>query len=131
MGVFWKAQSTIIIGELAQTEEQYDLFNQARNKPHALDDSIIDRAVKTYEEQLTFIPLHEKQFNWWLSENLTDAQQYQVGDLKNKLPMLQEKTEQLLALLVELRKGTINRILEMDDEELGRKVLSGEIPPPF
>ena len=80
---------------------------------------------------MAFIPLHEKQLNWWLSEGLTDAQRYQVKDLKNKLPVLQKKTEQLLALVAELRKGTIDRILEMDDAELGRKVLSGEIKRPF
>ncbi len=125
------AYTEIIIGELTQTEEQYETFVQASSKPHVLDDSIVNRAIKAYEEQLTFIPLHEKQLNWWLSEDLTDAQRYQVKDLKNKLPVLQEKTEQLLALLTELRKGTLDRILEMDDEELGRKVLSGEIKRPF
>ncbi len=68
---------------------------------------------------------------WWLAEDLSDAQRYQVEDLKGKLPTLQKKTEQILALLAELRKGTINRILEMDDAELGRKTLSGETERPF
>ncbi len=124
---FLPAYTEIIIGELTQTEEQYETFAQARSKPHVLDDSIVDRAIKAYEEQLTFSPLHEKQLNWWLSEDLTDAQRYQVADLKSKLPILREKTEQLLLLLAELREGTINRILEMSDEEVGRKVLSGEL----
>jgi len=67
-----------------------------------LDDATIDRAIRLYEEQLTFIPLHEKQLNWWLSEDLSDAQQIQVRELKKKLTLLQEKTEQLLRLLAEL-----------------------------
>jgi transposase-like protein len=128
---FLPIYTELIIGELAQTQEQYETFSAARDKPHVLDDTIIDRAVKAYEEQLTFIPLHEKQLNWWLSESLSDAQQFQVKDLKKKLSVLQETTEQLLTLLAELRKGTIDRILGMDDEELGRKILSGEIKPPF
>lgn len=120
-----------IVGMREQTEEQYALFAEAQHKPHVLDDEIVDRAIQMYEEQLTFIPLHEKQLGWWLSEELTEAQRYQVEDLKKKLPAIKEKTEQLLALLAELREGTINRILEMDDEELGRKFLRGEIKPPF
>jgi len=35
--------------------------------------------------------------------------------------------EELLALLAELKKGIIDRILEMTDEELGCKFLRGEL----
>ena len=124
---FLPAYTEIIMGELAQTEEQYASFAAAKHKPHVLDDALVDRAVKLYEDQLSFIPLHEKQLNWWLSENITDAQRYQVEDLLAKLPLLREKTEELLVLLAELKKGTIDRILEMSDEELGWKVLRGEL----
>ena len=92
-----------------------------------LDDAIVNRAVKLYEDHLSLIPLHEQQLNWWLSENITDAQRYQVEDLLAKLPTLREKTEELLALLAELKQGTIDRILEMSDEELGWKFLRGEL----
>ena len=124
---FLPTYTELIMGELAQTEEQYASFAAAKHKPHVLDDAIVDRAVKLYEDQLSFIPLHEKQLNWWLSENITDAQRYQVEDLLAKLPVLREKTEELLALLAELKQGTIDRILEMSDEELGWKFLRGEL----
>ena len=124
---FLPTYTELIMGELAQTEEQYASFAAAKHKPHVLDDAIVDRAVKLYEDQLSFIPLHEKQLNWWLSENITDAQRYQVEDLQAKLPALREKTEELLALLAELKQGTIDRILEMSDEELGWKFLRGEL----
>ena len=35
------------------------------------------------------------------------------------MPALREKTEELLALLAELKQGTINRIMEKSDLELG------------
>ncbi len=124
---FLPTYTELIIGELAQTEEQYASFAAAKHKPHALDDALVDRAVKLYEEQLSFIPIHERQLNWWLSENITDAQRFQVKDLLAKLPTLREKTEELLALLAELKQGTINRILEMSDEELGLRFLRGEL----
>lgn len=124
---FLPTYTELIIGELAQTEEQYASFAAAKHKPHALDDALVDRAVKLYEDQLSFIPLHERQLNWWLSENITGAQRYQVKDLLAKLPTLREKTEELLTLLAELKLGTIDRILEMSDEELGRRFLRGEL----
>lgn len=127
---FLPALTEVIIGALAQTEEQYESFAAARHKPHVLDDTIVDRAIRLYEEQLTSIPLHERQLNWWLSDNISDAQRYQVQDLRAKLPQLREKTQELLALLAELKQGTIDRILEMSDEELALKVLRGELKLP-
>lgn len=124
------ALTEVIIGGLAQTEEQYDSFAAARHKPHVLDDAIVDRAIRLYEDQLTFIPLHERQLNWWLADEITDAQRYQVKDLQEKLPQLKAKTEALLALLAELKQGTIERIMEMSDEELALKVLRGELKLP-
>ncbi|MEM7798704.1 MAG: hypothetical protein AAF633_05915 [Chloroflexota bacterium] len=127
---FLPALTEAIIGSLAQTAEQYDTFAEARHKPHVLDDAIVDRAVRLYEEQLTSIPLHERQLNWWLEDQISEAQQYQVKDLRAKLPQLKDKTEALLALLAELKQGTIDRILEMSDEELALKVLMGELKLP-
>jgi len=127
---FLPTYTEIIIGELAHTDEQLETFAEVRSKPHSLDDATVDRALKLYEDQLAFIPLHEKQLNWWLSEQLSEALRFQVEDLKRKLPTLQAKTEELLVLLAELKKGTIDRIMEMSDEELGRKILSGEIKRP-
>jgi len=124
---FLPTYTELIIGELTQTEEQYASFAATKHKPHVLDDAIVDRAVKLYEDQLSFIPLHEQQLNWWLSENITDAQRSQVEDLLARLPLLREKTEALLAMLAELKQGTIDRILEMSDEELGWKFLRGEL----
>lgn len=124
---FLPTYTELIIGELAQTEEQYASFAAAKHKPHVLDDALVDHAVKLYEDQLSLILLHEQQLNWWLSENITDAQRYQVEDLLAKLPALREKTEALLALLAELKQGTIDRILEMSNEELGWKFLRGEL----
>lgn len=122
---FLIALTEVIIGALAQTEEQYDSFAAAQHKPHVLDDAIVGQTIWLYEEQLTSIPLHERQLNWWLLDDISDAQRYQVQDLRARLPPLREKTEQLLALLAELKQGTIDRIMDMSDEELALKALRG------
>jgi hypothetical protein len=59
-----------------------------------------------------------------------DAQRYQVKDLQARLPQLKTQTEALLALLAEPKQGTIDRILEMSDEELALKVMRGELKLP-
>jgi hypothetical protein len=43
---------------------------------------------------------------------------------------LKTQTEALLALLAELKQATIDRILEMSDEELALKVMRGELKLP-
>jgi hypothetical protein len=109
----------MIIGTIHNTEEQYQTFAAVRHKPHVLDDAIVDRALRLYEEQLDDVALHERQMHWWLSENLSEAQRYQVNDLLAKLSGLRTRTQELLTLLAEIKQGTIDRILEMDDAELG------------
>lgn len=117
----------MILGTLQNTEEQYASFLEARPKPHVLDDTIVNRALRLYEAQLADIPLHEQQLRWWLTEALSEAQRYQVNDLLVRLARLREQNLALLDLLAELKQGTIDRILEMDDEELGRRALGGEL----
>ena len=113
----------MILGTLQNTEEQYASFLAARPKPHVLDDAIVDRALRLYQAQLEDIALHEQQMRWWLAEPLTEAQRFQVNDLLTKLAVLRDINLALLDLLAELKQGTIDRILAMDDEELGRHVL--------
>lgn len=70
---FLPAYTELILGELAQTGEQYATFAEAGSKPHVLDDELVDRAIRLYEEQLAFIPLHERQLNWWLYCSVTST----------------------------------------------------------
>ena len=117
----------MILGTLQNTEEQYASFLEARPKPHVLDDAIVDRALRLYQAQLEDIALHEQQMQWWLTEPLTEAQRFQVNDLLTKLAVLRDLNLALLDLLADLKQGTIDSILAMDDEELGRRVLRGEL----
>ena len=113
----------MILGTLQNTEEQHASFLEARPKPHVLDDAIVDRALRLYQAQLEDIALHEQQMRWWLAEPLTEAQRFQVNDLLTKLAVLRDLNLALLDLLAELKQGTIDSILAMDDEDLGRRVL--------
>ena len=117
----------MIIGAADATEEQWEAFMAAKDKPHVLDDATIDRGIRLCQAQVEDIAAHDKQLGWWLEEDMSDAQRYQVNDLRVKLLPWRERNLELLDLLAELRTGTIDRILEMDDEELGRRFRDGEL----
>ena len=111
--------STMVNGMLASAEEQHQLFSEAKEKPHVLDDAIVERATKLYTEQLDTLWLYEQQFERWQNEHLTDSQSQEINRLSNQLARIKELSAGILALLDEIKKGTINRILEKSDLELG------------
>jgi hypothetical protein len=116
---------------LDYTLEQYALFAEAREKPHVLDDATIDRGVRVFQDQIEETTWHDQQIARWRKQGLTERQRAQVDKLEAGTKRYRDASKGVLALLEELRKGTINRILEMDDGELGLNVLLGKINPPF
>ncbi len=111
---------------LAHVAEQHETFLEAKAKPHVLDDVTVDRAMAAYKEHIENLRLHERQLTWWLEEELTNLQRNRVNDLVAKLPQMQELSESILTMLTEIKKGTIDRILEKDDFELGLEALMGK-----
>ena len=108
---------------MTATEENYATFLEAKSRPHALDDSMINRAMKIYAEQIEYVNCYDNQLNRWKKGPLTPNQREKVDGLAIGNKRRRELTENLISLLKELKKGTINRILEMDDEELGLNAL--------
>ena len=111
--------ASMVEGMLANTEDQYESFSEARERPHVLDDDIVDRATKLYTEQLDTLWLYEQQFTRWQEQSLTNSQRQEINRLTIQLSRTKELSENILALLKEIKKGTINRIMEKSDLELG------------
>jgi transposase-like protein len=87
-------------------------------------DAILDRTERVYREQLAFIEIHREQLQRWRRENPSLAQRQEIDRLEIQNSRLLEMNTQVLALTVELRKGTINRIMEKSDLELGLEAFS-------
>ena len=119
--------TSMINDTLENTEEQYQSFLEAKDKPHVLDDAIVNRAERLYKAQREDVKLFERQLTWWQEEDLTDSQRQQVDGLLAKLPQIKERSEEILVLLAEIKKGTIDRIMEKDDFELGLEFLLRQI----
>lgn len=104
---------------LEMTQEQHRTFSAVLAKPHVLDDETVARAREAFREQLEFVGLHENQLQRWQQQTLTPAQRQEVDRLAAQLPIARQLTQEILAMLAEIRKGTIDRIMEKDDFELG------------
>jgi hypothetical protein len=106
-----------------QTKEHFKLFAEAKDKPHVLDDETVDRAMRVHTESQTFVSIYDQQLTRWEALELTVDQQQEIDRLRALLPTIETELNELLALLQQLRKGTINRIMEMSDVELGLNFL--------
>jgi hypothetical protein len=116
----------LVDGILADTTEQHKTFLEVKDKPHVLDDAIVDRAARAYRVQIDDLWLYEEQFARWKKEPLIDEQRQEVNRLAEQIPRIKELSEAILTLLEEIRAGTIDRIMEKSDFELGLEFLLGK-----
>jgi molecular chaperone GrpE (heat shock protein) len=104
---------------LENTEEQYQSFAAVKDRPHVLDDDIVNRAIRLYQAQIDDVWFYEQQFARWQAEPLTDSQRAEVDRLSAQLPRIKELSQAILNLMDEMKDGTINKIMEKSDLELG------------
>ena len=123
--------ASVVEGMLQHTQEQYDLFKQAEDQPYVLDDALVERAERLYQAQPSDFWLYETQCSRWLADPLiTAAQRQRVEAIQTEMVRLKANTLSLLALLKTLKAGTINRIFEKSDLEVGLEFLLGTSPKP-
>ena len=94
-----------------------------------LDDATIDRIERAHGEQLEFVDIYAKQLRRWRDEGPSASQRLELDRLEEQNHRLREVTTEVLALATELRNGTIDRIMDMSDLELGLQALVGTLPP--
>jgi hypothetical protein len=111
--------ASMVQGILENTEEQYQTFLEVADKPHVLNDAIVQRAQRLYTTQLDDANLYEAQTKHWQQEKMTTAQQKTVDKILENLTRIRELSRTILRLLSEIEKGTIDRIMAMSDEDLG------------
>lgn len=120
--------ASIIDGMLESAEEQEHLLQQAKPKPHVLDDATVGRVVEVFTAQRDDLWLFEEQLRRWRGQPLTVTQQREVGRLTGQLARLRQVIAAILTLTDELKRGTIEQVLAKSDEQLGLEALLR--PPP-
>ena len=117
----------VIDGQLEDVIFQLENFKEAKPKPHVMDDDIVERATRIYSEQKEYFSFYKELFKRWKKEARTKEQKKEVKRLTEQLDKLKKSNKDILEILDYLKDKTINKILEMDDAELGIKSLLGKL----
>jgi len=122
--------ASIIDGEVENFEDLYKNLCEARKNPHVMDDMIIDRAINNHRKYLKGAWVYDEQLIRWKKEKLTEKQSREIERLTGQMIKYRKMCEEIIAVSEEIKKGTINRILEMSDEEVAIAVLTGKLKMP-
>lgn len=116
--------SYTIKGSFKQVKELTNVLKQAEKQPEVLTDTIINRAIKQYQEGLEFTPIFREQLIRWQGLKLSDSQATQIAELQKEVELMQVLYTDGLAMSKKMAESTIDKIMGMTDIELALKVLS-------
>jgi len=120
LDVFCKMNSD----QLLQVKEQYDSLLAVKDKPYVLDDYTVKRVIKCYIEQKELLKPERKQFEKWeKEENLNITQKDKINEAYNIIYEKEKIIDKILLLAKELETGTIDKIMNKSDIELGLEFL--------
>jgi len=119
--------ASMIDGALDDTSKHLQTLTGARTQPHVLDDATIDRVEQVHTEQMDFIDIYPADQPLACREALAIPNP-RAGPHGAQNRQLRAVTADVLALAAELRKGTIERVMDMTDLELGLQALLGTHP---
>lgn len=118
-----------LIDERVQDLEQLQRdLAQAQEKQCVFDDATANRLLSVHTESLELAGAFDKQLKRWSRlKDLMPAQCAEVRRLQQQMIRYREGCQHIIAVAAALKKSTIETILGMSDEEVGRAVLSGEL----
>lgn len=109
-----------MVGEMLDAAGQnYQSLGEARARPSMLDDATLDRVERVWGDTEADHWVFVEQVARWKRAPLTPAQREVVERLEGQVTDLGELLSAILALAKELRPGTIDRVMEKSDIELG------------
>lgn len=120
----------MIDGSIKDTRAFIKTLTEARysKRPHVMDDATVDRIDRVHTEQLEFVDIYAQQIGRWRTERPSADQTRELDRMEERNRHLRDATTTVLALSRELRKVTIECILERSDIELGLEALLGSPP---
>jgi len=116
-------------GMVESAEEVLQSLEQARPRPHVLDDYTIGRGREAHGTQLNDLWWYTEQLARWQGASPTPAQQRELERLTHQLTALRRVLTASLALAEALQAGTIEKVLAKDDVELALEFLLGKRKP--
>lgn len=104
--------------------EQLETLKECEHRPHVLDEQSVSRYIALHTEQLDSHWLYVEQFARWKRGKLNRSQSIEVDRLIAQSLTLKAKNEEILALVEKIAPHTIERVMAVDDIELGIKALT-------
>lgn len=106
-------------GQLESSKEQLIGMKAVEDKPHVLNDEIINRSLKLYNEQYEIIDAFLEQCRRWKEQSPNKEQLAQIHRVENCNKELLDVNTKILSLVDRFKDHTINKILEKSDLEFG------------
>jgi hypothetical protein len=119
-----------IADQLRDTQEQYEVFKKAKERPGSMNNQIVDRMKKVLTEQKGYIKLYEEQVLKWEKEAKSVFIKQDVARLIVMLAELSKINNDSLIIADDISKDTIENIMKMNEIELAIKTLTGELSLP-
>ncbi len=104
---------------LDDTRDHIKTLTEASTRPHVMDDATVDRIDRVHAEQMEFVDIYAEQIDRWRNERPSVSQTRELDRMEEQNRKLRDATTAVLALSREIRKGTIDRVMEKSDLELG------------
>ena len=108
-------------------EVQFKNLDATRDKPYVLDDATVERVIRCYSEQRTYVPFYKEQLARWAKLDLTGEQRCEVTRLQSQIEDLDRILSDILTLADELNNNTIDKLMAKDDAEVALDVLTGKL----
>ena len=105
----------LIDGPLEESEQLYKDFLSAKDKPYILDRETLDRAIDVYEKERDMDYYFKEQFRRWRQEDPDQDTSVELDRLEAVRERYDTLAINIINLCKELKKGCIDRILEMDE----------------
>jgi len=111
--------ASMIDEALDDTRAHIKTLTEASARPHVMDDATVDRIDRVHAEQMEFVDIYAEQIGRWRNETPSVSQTRELDRMEEQNRKLRDATTTVLALSRDLRKGTIERVMEKSDSELG------------
>lgn len=118
-------------GMLEAAEEVYIVLQEAREKSHVMEDSTTRRVYEVHGRQLEDLWLYEEQLRRFEKEKTNGEQGKEIDRLTSQLMKLRTMLTHCIKLADKISEGTIDKIMAMDDLQLGLEVMLGKRKRPF
>lgn len=130
-GISWLPTLAEELDTMAKaTANQLRALEAGLDSPHIFDDQVINHSSRVHRKAIDHCVRNREQLDRWLSQELDPGQRREVERLIEVNERVLAGNERVLDLCSQIKRGTIDRIMEEDDFDLAVGALTGKYKMP-